>query len=249
MNKIDYFLNREKAIIYLSEISVRTDIKSTFYFPPGLTTNQIDNSIKIALTEKDNTSIIEIIMNSRTGVCLFQGNDLTLIIPPIPIKDHVAFQGIEISILDNIYYAEYTIGVILVRLGAYALAVCNGEKILRSKIGTGLIHSRHRQGGSSSQRFRRHREKQIETFLKRICTHIKEYLEPEIDNMDYAVFGGAWSTIQLLEKECPLLKKLEGRSLPPLLDIPEPRQYILESVIKKIWTSHVIEIRNDITLP
>jgi|WetSurMetagenome_2_1015567.scaffolds.fasta_scaffold90159_1 hypothetical protein len=246
MERIEYYYNREKMINYLSKISEKNDIKSTLYFPPGLTTNQIITSINITAPENEIINVIEIINKSGTGGCLFLGNDLTLISPPIPIKDHVVFQGIETSILENIYQSEYIIGVILVRLGSYALAVCNGEKIINSKVGTGLVHSRHRQGGSSSQRFRRHREKQIETFLKRICVYIKEHLEPEIVTMDYAIFGGAKSTIQLLEKECPLLQKLEGRLLPPLLDIPEPRQYVLESVIKRIWTSHVIEIREEV---
>ena len=56
-------------------------------------------------------------------------------------------------------HKEFILGLIIVRLGEYGVGVFQGENLLSSKVGTGLVHSRHRQGGSSSHRFERHRDK------------------------------------------------------------------------------------------
>jgi hypothetical protein len=136
---------------------------------------------------------------------------------------------------------DYVIGVVLVRLGSYAVGLCQGEKLVDKKIGTGLIHGRHRQGGSSSHRFERHRDKQIEQFLIRVCSHVREHLEPHEKSLDFMVYGGARTTILMAQKYCPWLEKLKTPALPPLLDIPEPRLPILQSAVTRIWSSTVYE--------
>ena len=131
------------------------------------------------------------------------------------------------------------------RLGAYAIGICDGENLVSSKVGTGLVHGRHRQGGSSAHRFERHRDKQIEYFLTRVCQHAREQLEPQAKALDYVVYGGAWTTILLLQKQCPFLGQFDEPTLPPLLDIPEPRQAVLETAVNRVWSSTVIEWRED----
>jgi len=63
--------------------------------------------------------------------------------------------------------------------------------------------------------------------------------------MDYIVYGGARTTILMLQKYCPLLGKLDRPVLPPLLDIPEPRQAVLETAVSRVWSSTVYEWRED----
>ena len=84
------------------------------------------------------------------------------VVPPFPIKDSVIFPGYNTEPLTLLLEQERFIALVLVRLGAYAIGVCRGEALIASKVGTGLLDGRHKQGGSSQQRFRRHREKQIE---------------------------------------------------------------------------------------
>jgi hypothetical protein len=245
MMKKEYSLGRDKMIAYLSKITKQSDIVSTLYLPPDLSVQEINTALKVVIHENSPAELVETIQHSKTGACLFTGLKLTLILPPVQFKEQIFFQGIETSILSNILTTEYTIGIMLIRLGSYAMAVCCGENIISSKVGTGLVHSRHRQGGSSSQRFRRHRETQIETFLNRVCGHVKEIMGPYIKTFDYVIFGGAWTTIESLENKCPLLQQFEGPLLPPLLDIPDPRQYVLESVIRRLWLSRVVEWQDD----
>jgi hypothetical protein len=140
---------------------------------------------------------------------------------------------------------DHIIALVLVRLGSFGIGVYRGEKRLSSKVGTGLVHGRHRQGGSSAHRFERHRDKQIESFLTRVCRHAREQLEPYVKYLDYIVYGGARTTILLLQKQCPLLGNLRTPALPPLLDIPEPRQAVLETAIDRVWSSTVFKWRED----
>jgi hypothetical protein len=132
-----------------------------------------------------------------------------------------------------------------VRLGAYSIGILRGTELVDSKSGTGLVHARHKKGGSSQGRFARHRDKQIESFLTRVCGHVREYIEPQAKTLDYLVYGGARTTILLLQKQCPFLNQFDDRSLPMLLDIPEPRKTVLEESINNIWSSRVIEWYED----
>ena len=112
-------------------------------------------------------------------------------------------------------------------------------------MGTGLVHGRHKKGGSSAHRFERHRDKQIEYFLTRVCQRAREHLEPHVKSLNYLVYGGARTTIQLLQKQCSFIGKLDTPSLPPLLDLPEPRQAVLEGAVRRLWSSIVFEWQDE----
>jgi len=94
-----------------------------------------------------------------------------------------------------------------------------GEKLLLHDSGRGLIHGRHRQGGSSAARFQRRRKDQTHHFLERVSEHLQEQLEPYVRTLDYFIFGGARVTILRLQKQCPFLAQFENRLLPPLLEV------------------------------
>jgi peptide subunit release factor 1 (eRF1) len=178
-------------------------------------------------------------------VIIWSDQQKLLIVPPFPLSEKRIINSIVIKHLNKLLLQDHLIALVLVRLGSYAIGVYQGQKRLGSKVGTGLIHGRHRQGGSSAHRFERHRDKQIEYFLTRVCRHIREQIEPYTKSLDYLVYGGARTTIRLLQKQCSLLDKLEKPALPPMLDIPEPRQAVLESAIRRIWSSTVYEWQED----
>ena len=78
-----------------------------------------------------------------------------------------------------------------------------------------------------------------------MCEHIREHLGPHAQALDYVVYGGARTTILLLRKQCPFLGQLDRHILPPLLDIPEPRQAVLEKAVGRVWSSSIIEWHNN----
>jgi hypothetical protein len=207
----------------------------------------MEKSIKeVPAPEATITELVRTTGRSGTGVVIFWGNQLKyLVIPRFPIAEKGVYHSLNIDSLRLLLRRDYLVGVVLVRLGSYAIGVCRGEKLLSSKVGTGLVHGRHRQGGSSAHRFERHRDKQIEYFLTRVCQHTREQLEPHEKSLDYLVYGGARTTILLLQKQCPLLGNLKIPTLPPLFDIPEPRQAVLETAISRIWSSTVYEWQED----
>jgi len=219
----------------------------TLHLPPRLPPAELQNLIQeVPAPPTVSDKLSEIAIGSPTGAVIFWGNQAKyLVIPPFPLVEKNLTRSLDVAPLRSLLSREYHIGVVLVRLGSYAIGVCHGDTLVSSKVGTGLVHGRHRQGGSSAHRFERHRDKQIESFLIRVCGHAREQLEPSAKSMDYIVYGGARTTILMLQKYCPLLGKLDRPVLPPLLDIPEPRQAVLETAVSRIWSSTVYEWRED----
>jgi len=227
-------------LAFLAGLSESTPNAVTVYLPSGLNRDQAALYLEPAVGASA-VDIAEVAAGSKTGACLFWGPVKRLVFPPFPVADAATFAGYSAGLLMSTLSTDRTVALVLVRLGAYAVGICRGDTLISSKVGTGLVHARHRQGGSSSQRFRRHREKQIERFLIRVCQKAGEHLGPYADSVDFVVYGGAWTTIDLLEKRCPLLSKLSGRALPPLLDIPDPRQPVLEAAVRRVWSCRVVE--------
>jgi len=187
----------------------------------------------------------ELVTGSRTGAVIYRGKSrLILIRPPFPLKEQFISPGCDTVPLRSLLEHRYTIALLLVRLGNFAIGVWEKDRLLASKTGTGLVHGRHRKGGSSQRRFERRREKQVDVFLERVCGHATEQLGPHMGNIDFFAYGGAWNTIASLQNECPFLRKFEDRLLPPLLDIPSPRRSVLEAAIVDVLSSRVTEWHN-----
>ena len=82
------------------------------------------------------------------------------------------------------------VGVMLVRLGGYAMGVFVGEKLESSKVGTRNVHGRHRAGGSSANRFRRRREGQAAVLHESAAATAARILLPWADRLEAVVLGG-----------------------------------------------------------
>ena len=236
-------LNRAKTLEYLNNLAGASGKAVTLCLPPLLSSDEVQGVCKEAdIPEDVHSQLIKHAAGSATGCYVFwNAGQKCLVIPPFPTTEKQAVQPLDLAHLRSRLEHDQVIALVLIRLGAYAVGVSRGEKLVSSKVGTGLVHGRHRQGGSSSHRFERHRDKQIETFLNRVCEHVHETIGPYVKNLDYVVYGGARDTIQLLQKYCPLLMKLETTVLPPLLDIPDPRQEVLEKAVGRVWSSTVME--------
>ena len=228
-----HYLSRTRTLGFLEELETSTDIARSLYLPSGLPHSELEGLLQ-------DPELAELVAGSPTGAALFWSpSQWYLILPPFPIEEKNIAPGGIVAPLRSLLESEFKIALILVRLGAYAIGVCQGEKLMLSKVGTGLVHGRHKKGGSSQHRFQRHREKQIETFLGRVCERVEEKLASQA--LDYLVYGGAKTTIQLFQKRCPFLQQFNHCTLPPLLDIHEPRQEVLEAAVKRVWSSRLIE--------
>jgi peptide subunit release factor 1 (eRF1) len=228
---------------FLDELAVTAGQAISAYFPQGTPQARVENLLgKVFAPTAIPPGVAEVIDGSEVGAALFCGPEQTyLVLPPFPIAEECITDGYDVGPLRSLLSQDFLIALVLVRLGSYSIGVCRGTELVDSKTGTGLVHARHKKGGSSQARFARHREKQIEQFLARVCGHVREHIEPHARSVNYMVYGGAKTTILLLCKQCPFLGQFEGRILRMLLDVPEPRKAVLEKAIGTIWSTDVIE--------
>lgn len=236
-------LARSRMFGFLDELAAMDDGAISLYLPRRTSLVTVKELLgKASVFGVAPSGIDEIIAGSQTGAVLFWGlSRKYLVLPPFPIKEEHVNNGYDVEPLRSLLSHDFLIGLILIRLGAYSIGVCRGSVLLDSKTGTGLVHARHKKGGSSQARFARHREKQIEYFLDRVCGHVRQHVEPHARSLDYLVYGGARSTILSLRKRCPFLGQFEDRILRMLLDIPEPRKAVLDKALGDIWSTHIIE--------
>lgn len=241
-------LTRGKTLQLLYEVETGGGPATTLYLPAGA--SQADIAIyleQIAVLGAAQAAIESSITASPTGAALFWGRGHRLLVsPPFPIKDRYIASGYDVAPLRAVLARDWRIGIVLVRLGHYAIGMCEGERLVEHKAGTGLVHARHRQGGSSANRFRRRREEQTYHFLMRVAEHAQGMFAPHAKTLDYLVYGGARTTILELRKHSRFLGQFDDRLLPPLLTLPDPGYGVLQDSVQMVWSSRVTEWTDEV---
>jgi len=238
-----YDMTKERLLHLLLDLKANSVDVASMCVPPKSSKTNIENIMATILDMKTVPNDLSAsIAGSQTGAIVFWGgNHRYLVMPPFPVAEERASNTCEIEPVVALLSKELLLGLVLIRLGEYGIGVFQGEKLLSSKVGTGLVHGRHRQGGSSAHRFERHREKQMETFFTRICEHAREQLEPHVKQLDYLLYGGTPETVLDFRKQCHFLEEFDSRTLDRLLNVKDPNQSGLEQGIQEAWSSHVIQ--------
>ena len=235
----------------LEELEEAEGPATSLYIPNDLPLPEVEKTLRAPLgpgIEEALPDINKAVARSNTGAVIFWGEQgKYLLLPPFPIKERLFSSGYDVEPLRALLQQQLIVALILLRLGAYAVGVFQGETLLSSKVGTGLVHSRHRQGGSSARRFERHREKQIESFFTRVCGHVREHLEPYLKQLDYLIYGGERHTLLSFRKQCEFLQQFDERVLGTTLNVREPKQATLEAAISQAWSSEVVVWEEDET--
>lgn len=242
---------RQRMLRLLDELEAAEGRATSLYVPCDLPLPEVEKALESPLgpgMEEAMPDIDKAVARSKTGAVIFWGEQgKYLVLPPFPIKERLFSSGYDVEPLRALLQQELTVALILLRLGAYAIGVFQGERLVSSKIGTGLVHSRHRQGGSSAHRFERHREKQMEYFFTRVCGHVREHLEPHLQQVDYVIYGGERHTLLSFRKQCEFLRQFDDRVLDTTLNVREPKQATLEAAISQAWSSEVVVWEEDET--
>ena len=131
--------------------------------------------------------------------------------PPFPPLDGKGIEGLLAHVR-----RERVVGVLLVRLGGHATGVFAGRRLVDSKVGSRLVHGRHRKGGSSARRFERRREGQARLALEQAADTAVRILLPHRDDLE------------VLEDD--RLRPLRRLVVEPVIDVPDPRQNVLEGM-------------------
>jgi hypothetical protein len=167
----------------------------------------------------------------RDGAAVIEhGAERWTIRPPFGLDHEGTYARVEARPLVEALTADHRVAVMLVRLGGYAVGVLEGEDIVASKVGSRLVHGRHRAGGSSANRFRRRREKEVRELHEQAAREAWRVLGPWLDRVDRSALGGDKTAVRGTLDADRRLAPLEAMALPRFLTVPDPRRVVLEAV-------------------
>lgn len=143
--------------------------------------------------------------------------------PPLAAAPGTAYGGIITHAL-----TDRRVGVLLVRLGGFAVGVFEGTRLVESKVGSRQVHGRSSAGGWSQQRFARRREGQVKVALAAATDLAVRMLVPAARALDAVVLGGDRRSVEtvLTDGRLAALRPLVAE---PLLDVPDPRLKVLQT--------------------
>jgi hypothetical protein len=148
----------------------------------------------------------------------------------------VPFPPLTGGLLEHVL-RDRRVGVLLVRLGGSACGVFDGPRLVASKVTVRQVHGRSAAGGQSQQRFARRREGQVRVALQASADTAARVLLPAAASLDAVVTGGERTAVDAVladRRLAPLRPLVTGR----LLDVPDPRQAVLEASydgLRAVW--------------
>lgn len=153
--------------------------------------------------------------------------------PPLPAwssADPMAPELLAAQAIAAHAQTDRTVGVLLVRLGGYAVGVFAGTppRLLDAKTGSRLVHGRSAAGGWSQHRFARRRENQSAAALRAAAdaaTGIFGRYGPQ--GLDAVVLGGDKRSAAGLRGD-PRLAQYLARASDRFLTVPDPRLAVLK---------------------
>jgi len=125
--------------------------------------------------------------------------------------------------------ADRTVGVLLVRLGGYAVGVFTGSppRLVSSKTGSRPVHGRSAAGGWSQHRFARRRENQAATAVRAAADAAAGVFGPY--QLDELVLGGDKRSVAGIRGDTRLAPYL-SRATDRFLTVPDPRLTVLKEI-------------------
>jgi hypothetical protein len=233
-----YLCGRPHLLRVLADIESSGSCRETLYLSPER--SRTDAVPKIA------QDVVKLVGESETGVVIFvEDSRLTVIAPPFPLREDSQADGADSKGIRDLLAAELKIGVVLVRLGRYAVGVLESEKLVASKTDTRYVKNRHRAGGSSQRRFERSRERLIRELFDKACEVTQDILSPHADTLDHVLLGGEKMTVVRFLERCGYLKGLEGKTLARRLLIDLPNHRTLEGIGREVWKSRIAVLESD----
>ena len=181
---------------YLTELANVDMPYQTVYIEPGTKLQSFSSVIPGLSSILDLSPVLSSINDGDVGAALFWDTQkLRIVLPPLPIASQSLSVGLDTGPLLALFRTEPIIGVCLVRLGRFGIGVYQGSTLLNSKTDRRFVKGRHKKGGSSSNRFRRIREKQADELYKKVCTILQNQFGPYERKLDHLFLGGEASTL------------------------------------------------------
>ncbi len=209
------------------------EISSSIYLRPGETSESAE--WKERISRLDGAS-----EDNGCGLIGLRAGDRTLIIaPPFPVLESGLYDTWNDEPLGALLDAKRTIGVVLVRLGRYSVAVYRGADLESSKTDSRYVKGKHHAGGTSQLRYTRIREGQMRRLYVKVCESIRAQFEPVASGLDHVVLGGEKFTLNGFLKVCPRLDEYKDIILKRRLNIRDPKRDTLFDLGSTIHESRV----------
>ena len=249
-----YTAGRRRMLALLSEQESAGAFTRTFYMTPdsqrdgkplpdlGAPAGHNARSVRA-----DITAMVRQAPESGTGIVLFLGESAAMAVaPPFPVDEDAVAEGFDTAPLVDLLTEDQTVGVVLLRLGRYAVGVVRGEKLVASKSGSRYVKNRHRKGGSSQHRFERSRERLVRELFDKTCQTARDVFEPREGRLDYLLLGGERHTLADFEKRCGYIRRCGVEVLRRRLEVDRPGKVALEKIHREVWKSRVYEFRRGV---
>ena len=176
------------------------------------------------------------------GSARFETEVETIVVtPPFPLRHEGEHDVVRVGPLLDAIAEDHVAAAVLVRLGGYAVGVLDGERLVASKVGSRLVHGRHRAGGSSANRFRRRREQQARVLLLDAGKVVSRVLEPCRDRIEAVALGGDRTAVRRMIELKPELAWLDDLALPRFFTVPDPRQAVLERFAYDLYAVEIAQ--------
>jgi hypothetical protein len=235
-------LRRGQLRRLLAELGECEEDGLTLYAAPGswpACANSLPAAYGGLLAELE--EVAEAAGDSETGVACFWGEERkVMVLPPFPLAVTRCSAGWDCGPLLGMLERSYRLGIVLLRLGRYAVGVFEGERLVTSKSDTRFVKGRHKAGGQSQRRFERIREKQVRELFDEACAQVRAKFEPVERELDYVFLGGDRRTLGAFVKRCGYLRRLQDRTMKRVLAVGAPRRDALDGIIEKVFTSQVL---------
>jgi hypothetical protein len=166
--------------------------------------------------------------------------EIVTVQPPFGLEHEEEHEFVHVQPLLEALAEDRLVGVLLVRLGGYAVGVFDGESLVASKVGARNVHGRHRKGGSSANRFRRRRDEQARELVNAAADTAVRVLSPHLPELSAAALGGDRLALRKTLAARPELAVLEQLALPRSFPVAEPRRDVLERVIHDVYAAEVV---------
>lgn len=239
---------KARLIRLLDEAAADGWCERTLYLTPKSLQARLEDS-SIVRFERIDDKMLKVVSRavgqSDTGLSLFIGEGKAIAIcPPFPFVDDVSRSGLVSSPLLRLLEAEYVIGVVLLRLGRYAVGVVRGDNLVASKTAGRYMKNRHRAGGQSQRRFERSRERLIRELYDKTCETTQAVFVPYEGKLDYLLLGGEDTTLSGFSERCGLMQHLKDKTLARRLAIERPDQKTLKNIAFEVWKSRVYSFQS-----
>ena len=166
------------------------------------------------------------------------------LLPPFPID--TASESNSFDDLRSFISEPKTLGIILLRLGHFAVGIAEDGVLVTTKTGNRYVKGQHRKGGQSSNRFRRNREKWIRELFDQAGEIASSRFRDYPGRIDHLALGGDRVVLGKFLKRVKLPDDLPERVLPDRLPVRRPGRAALDSAVRDAWSFRVFEPDSEI---